>query len=485
MCNDPRMIANDAQGSAGIQVDSVRESASRAMNDPRLARLLSLLEGVPAFDRFAGVGELDSELRRVAAAHPDAVAVRRIGTSRLGDPILCATVGGGSRHGLVFAFPHPNEPVGGLTAIVLAELLARDDVLRDELDFTWHIVPCVDPDGTRLNEGWFGGPFTRTHYARHFYRPAPDEQVDWTFPFDYKDAYYDAALPETVALMRLIDEHRPALLAALHNSETGGVYYYISRAAPELYALLHAIPTQLGLQLDLGEAESAHTQRLAPAIFEALSAEVEYDARLAAGQEPEVICGATSTAYASRYGAFSIVPEVPYWTDPVADDTTETETSYADVLRAQSAQLAELHRTLETTYGRAAPELKLDTPFLRAGRAFTSAMGKVAEDSARRAEEPASDRPATAAEVHSCGDAVHMFRTRFGGILLRALDAEVRAGVAGPRVRAAHATLSGVFEAWCEEAESVTPAVPLPIRTLVATQLGAVLASALYLDGQS
>ena len=455
------------------------------MNDPRLARLLPLLEHVPEFDRFAGVHELDAELRRVAAAHPDTVAVRRIGTSRLGDAILCATVGSGSRHALVFAFPHPNEPVGGLTAIVLAELLGRDAALREELDFTWHIVPCVDPDGTRLNEGWFGGPFTRTHYARHFYRPAPDEQVDWTFPFEYKDAYHDAVLPETVALMRLIDEHRPALLAALHNSETGGVYYYISRPAPDLYPLLHAIPTRLGLQLDLGEAESAHTSRLAPAIFEALNAEVEYDAKLASGLQPDVTSGATSTAYAGRYGAFSVIPEVPYWTDPAADDTSETETTYAEVLRRQSAQLAELHRTLESTYGHAAPELKLDTPFLRAGRAFTSAMGKAGEDAARRAEEPASERLATAAEVHSCRDVVHMFRTRFGGILLRALDAEVRAGMAGPRVRAAQYTLSGVFEAWCEEAESATPAVALPIRSLVATQLGAVLASALYLDDQS
>jgi hypothetical protein len=454
------------------------------LSETRVEELLSLLDDVADFDRFAGVDELGAELRRVAEAYPDAVSLRRIGTSRLGDPILCATVGNGRRHALVFAFPHPNEPVGGLTSIVLAELLGRERELCRELDFTWHVVPCVDPDGTRLNEGWFAGPFTRTHYARHFYRPAPDEQVDWTFPFAYKDAYYDAALPETVALMRLIDEHRPALLGALHNSETGGVYYYVSRAVPELIPLLHAIPTRLGLQLDLGEAESANTPRLAPAIFETLSAEVEYDARVEAGQDTDVISGATSAAYAGRYGAFTIVPEVPYWTDPVADDTTETDRSYADVLRSQSAQLAELHTALASAYEQAAPALRLDTPFLRAGRAFTSAMGKIAEQSGRRAEEPASDRPATVAEAHSCQDIVYMFRTRFGSILVRAFDAELHAGVAGPRVRAAHASLSSIFETWCEEAESVTPATPLPIRSLVATQLGAVLATARVLGDQ-
>jgi hypothetical protein len=284
--------------------------------------------------------------------------------------------------------------------------------------------------------------------------------------------------------MRLIDEHRPALLAALHNSETGGVYYYVSRAAPELYPLLHAIPQRLGLQLDLGEAESPDAERFAPAVFQSLSAEAAYERRVAAGHDPDVTSGATSAAYAGRYGAFSIVPEVPYWSDPVADDTTVTDTFYADVLREQSRGLAEIHSILDRFYAEAAPSLKLDTPLVRAARGFIPAMGRLGEDAARRAEEPASDRQATAAEAHACREVVHMFRTRFGGILLRALDAEVHAGVAAPRVVAARAALSEVFDTWCEEAERITPPQPLPIRSLVATQLGAVLASALYASDQ-
>jgi Zinc carboxypeptidase len=446
--------------------------------------LLALLDGLPEYDRFPAVDELTAELERVAAAHPDVVSTGRVGTSRSGDAIPCARIGNGSRHALVFAFPHPNEPVGGLTSIALVDLLRRDASLRERLDLTWHVAPCADPDGARLNEGWFGGPFERTHYARHFYRPAPAEQVDWTFPFAYKRAYFDAALPETVALMRLIDEHRPALLAPLHNSETGGVYYYLSCEAPELYPLLHAVPAHFGLKLDRGEPESPHTPRYAPAIFGALSAEDAYDASVEAGREPESSSGSTSTAYAGRYGAFSIIPEVPFWTDPAADDTRETDTVYADVLRSQSAQLAELASTLERAHEEAAPALKLDTPLLRAGRAFAGAMSKVAEDAARRADEPASTRPATAAEVRSCAELVHVFRTRFAGILVRALGAEIDAGVAAPAVREAHARLSEAVEAWCAEAEAETPAEVLPIRSLVATQLGAVLGAALWLRDQ-
>jgi hypothetical protein len=243
------------------------------------------------------------------------------------------------------------------------------------------------------------------------------------------------------------------------------------------------VPAHVGLKLDLGEPESPHTPRYAPAIFGALSAEDAYDATVEAGHE-ESSSGSTSTAYAGRYGAFSIIPEVPFWTDPSADDTRETDTLYADVLRRQSAQLTELASTLEGAHEQAAPALKLDTPLLRAGRAFAGAMGRVAEDAARRAEEAASARPATAAEVRSCGELVHVFRTRFAGILARALDAEIRAGVAAPAVRAAHARLSEAFEAWCEEAKDATSSGMLPIRSLVATQLGAVLAAALWLRDQ-
>ena len=75
----------------------------------------------------------------------------------------------------------------------------------------------------RLNEGWLKGPFVRSHYGRHFYRPAGEEQVEWTFPFEYKKAYFDAVLPETLALMRQIDKRKPTLMCSLHNGELGGV----------------------------------------------------------------------------------------------------------------------------------------------------------------------------------------------------------------------------------------------------------------------
>ena len=79
-----------------------------------------------------------------------------------------------------------------------------------------------------------------------------------------------------------------------------------------------------------------------------------------------------------------------------------------------------------------------------------------------------------------------MFRTRFGGMLARALQVEVESGVAAPQVREAAAEMTAIFDGWCALAEQVTPPEALPIRSLVGVQLGAVLACALHLsDGRT
>jgi hypothetical protein len=67
-------------------------------------------------------------------------------------------------------------------------------------------------------------------------------------------------------------------------------------------------------------------------------------------------------------------------------------------------------------------------------------------------------------------------------MLVRALAAQVEAGLASPAVRAAHRTLAARFERWCAEADADTPPTMLPPRKLVATQFGAIIASARYLE---
>ena len=78
-----------------------------------------------------------------------------------------------------------------------------------------------------------------------------------------------------------------------------------------------------------------------------------------------------------------------------------------------------------------------------------------------------------------------MFRLRFGGMLRRALEAEVRAGTAGPIVRQLAVEADRLFEDWCRDAAAVDTFRPLPVATLVGVQYGAILATATTLDRRS
>ncbi|MFA9444614.1 M14 family zinc carboxypeptidase [Egicoccus sp. AB-alg6-2] len=452
------------------------------------AELLAEFELVADHTAFATVDELHARMRDLTDRHPDVASIARVGTSRLGEKLWCLTIGAADAEvstpaALVFAMPHPNEPIGALTALQLAQRLCEDARLRRSTGLVWHIVACIDPDGTRLNEGWFAGPFTRTHYGRNFYRPAGPEQVEWNFPFAYKDAFVDRVMPETLALMRLIDDTRPLLMCSLHNSELGGAYYYVSWDEPELFAQLQAIPQHLGIPLETGEPEASWSVPYADGIYPVLRREDTYDHAERLGLDPAADpSGATSTSYADRHGTYTLVCELPYWADDrsaVGDQPLGT--SYAAALRRQAADMRELIGVLSNTLETVEDDLSVESPFIRATRFFAAFLPGIPADAEQRAAEAASERSATAAEQRSLRDVVHSCRVRYAGMLLRALEGELAIGNHAPAIRAAVASLAPRHADWCELAEAATAERPIPIRDLVASQLGAILATAWHL----
>jgi hypothetical protein len=347
------------------------------------------------------------------------------------------------------------------------------------LDATWHIVPCIDPDGARLNEGWFANPTDRRHYARGFYRPAPDEQVEWTFPTSYRDAYFDQVMPETLALMRLLDDVKPALYTSLHNGEMGGVYYYLSRPDAGLTETLLALPAHLGLPLDRGEPESPSLEVYAPAVYGTGTIADSYDYLEGLGLDPSAqIGGSSSSEYAARYGTLALVAELPYWIHPEADDVSPSPQSYRTVLERTAAEMAATSAVLAGLLARAEPLLRLDTPFLRATRAFVPMLASIAEMDRTRAADPSAARPATVAEQFSCADIITCFRMRYGGMLVRALRAEVLTGTAPAELRRLAEEAQVVYDGWLAARGPADDAVSAPIASLVGIQFGAILAAA-------
>ncbi|GAA3987914.1 M14 family zinc carboxypeptidase [Allokutzneria multivorans] len=441
-------------------------------------RILRLVDEVPEIDRFLGVDDLLAGINAVAERHGDCASVRRIGTSRLGEALWSLTIEGGPKQAVVFAAVHPNEPVGGQTSLHLARTLAADASLRADLGHTWHIIPCIDPDGTRLNEGWFEPPLTMRRYGRNFYRPAGREQVEWSFPLAYKGVFFDAVIPETVALMRLFDETEPDFMCSLHNAEYGGVYYYVDSTTPELSRALSAIPEHLGLPLQTGENEEPYMREFSPGVYLGLSARQHIDYLESIGVDhSDFDAGESSMSYVRRYGTRYLISEVPYWTNEDSRDMTPLEVSYAVVLRERAKELTEADRVLSGLMSSVRNDLSVSSPYRRALDAFLPGLAKQSRIASAAADGSAAERLAVVAERFHSEELLQSVRMRLGGMLLSTVEGELAIGNGTPAIRAAHAELTGVFEHWADLAEAAVPATAIPIRKLVATQFGAILAS--------
>jgi murein tripeptide amidase MpaA len=137
-------------------------------------------------DRYLTVAEVSAAARRLVTRYPGAGRLRRVGTSRAGRPLEMLSVGHGPAHVLVVARPHPDEPVGAVTALALAERVARGDgrtPATDPARVTWDVVLCLDPDGAALSDGLkeaTAGPAPALErYFRTAFRPVAAEQPEW------------------------------------------------------------------------------------------------------------------------------------------------------------------------------------------------------------------------------------------------------------------------------------------------------------------
>ena len=443
------------------------------------------MSAIPEMDRFLTVDELNEDFDRIAREFPEVTRLERVGSSKLGDPIQMLSIGSGERDILLFACPHPNEPIGAMMVHHLARMLCDDATLRDSQGYTWNLITCVDPDGARLNEGWFSGPFTITTYARNFYRPAGHQQVEWTFPNFYKTNYFDRSLPESQMLMRVIDRLKPALMGSLHNAGFGGVYYYLSRDEPALYPAFYELPEWEELPLRLGEPEVPYAVQFAPAIFKMTSTAESYDYMEANGADMSNYShGGSSVEYADPYGTLTLVIEMAYYDDDRVNDQTVTDTNRRDAI------LAGLDIS-DASYALMGAHFEAVRDDLRTGSAFETAVGwfmkaiRESKDAQRHWAEtdPATDRPATVAELFSNNQEIRFYRLLTMGMLVRMLEGEVTVGNGTPKIRRHLKEATATFETWARDLEADLNMRVVPIRKLVAVQLGAVLAAAGHLAG--
>ncbi|WP_432981323.1 M14 family zinc carboxypeptidase [Dactylosporangium sp. CA-233914] len=432
---------------------------------------------------FPTVDDLHAFTQDLAAKYASLVHTRVIGTSRGGDEIHAVTVGDGPRHAVIVGNPHPNEPIGLVTIQHLLTRLCEDDALRAELGFTWHFVPCVDPDGTRLNEGWYGGPISRSHYARNFYRPPADEQVEWTFPVEWAGRTFGDPIPETRALMELIDETRPTLLVSLHNSEFNRGFYYVNGGDEEYWKGLSDLLVDAGISVELGLSDSPGSRQFAPGVYDLPPFGVLYDAIAQADPQAAAgLSGGSTGDYSAQYGASLLIAELPLWAVPDVDDDSPGSRSLRDLLHAAAAAYRTSAELFSGILSRLDGRLPETNPFYRAiskSRAAALLDGKAA------VADSADDRITTKSEEFTeLYGTPEMLKLRTGGMLLRLLDAADPDG-ADPDIQRERQDFAKIFDSWCADVEAHRPGRPIPIATLAAVQAGAILLAATRLrDGR-
>ncbi len=450
----------------------------------------ALLDAIPDYDRFLTVDEHNKASFDLARAHPDKVRVRQAGSSRNGDPIYALTVGSGRKNAFLFGCPHPNEPIGMMTLDALSRALVERPKLFEGLDYTWHIVKSIDNDGTKLNEGWFRDAGSIRSYAANFYRPPSYEQVEWTFPVDYKTLHFQEPLPETKILMELIDATRPSFMYSLHNSGFGGAYYYITRPLPGAYDAYRDIPAKLGIPLALGEPEAPYLETLAPAVYRLSPIAAEYDfIEKHLGKDPALVIksGSCSDEYAYRAcGTFTLVTELPYYFDPRVNDLSEssltrkeTRLAMADIAERAYGKIAAVHAVMDHELD------AFDSPFKSV---FEESL-RIMDDRVKADREWANTdetllRKATKAEEFDALVVSRFYHCLSIGMLVRLARAGLCTRPGSAILAAALEDAARLFDDSVTALEADLDYTPIPIGKLAGVQLLAGIATMRALEGE-
>ncbi|MGW6391662.1 M14 family zinc carboxypeptidase [Streptomyces sp. NPDC055103] len=405
-------------------------------------------------DRPPTLVELDQELGKIAAGQPAICTLREIGRSRADRPLLMLTVQGGPKHVLVLGAPHPNEPIGLTVVTTLARYLTEHSQAREEV--SWHLVGCADPDGVAANEHWWAKtwPPTLEDYHRGLYRPQARHQPEWTFP----TPSFKATLPETRALMRVIDDVRPALTVSLHGSDSGGVWAMASRAEPALPKIMGDLAARYGLRIEQTPSDCVEMPSFGTgAYLLAHPAATEPDRSHGGGDgrawEP---AGSSSAHYTARHGGLGLFLEVPMWdSDPIQLSPQEA----VDILEDARCVLGNLFTELAAASGE-------ETVFLASAkevRSITPLMIRQIQ------ETPQAGRDQ---------DLVLLVPARAAGMLLRHADQLLAAAPDHEQLQALRAKTEAVLIAWYHRAESALRPRPMPLSRTAGYQADMVLAMA-------
>lgn len=336
------------------------------MKHSALINVADALNGLPHFDTFCSVAKLHDLAERLGADPRFKVQVA--GKSRSGQDIHHLRFGSSEFKALFVAFPHCHEPIGGLTVYSLLTLLSENCPTLLSADVEWHIVPCIDPDGALLNEGWTQQSYDIRNHMRNFYLQPPCDQVDVSFPVQLGKLSFDRPSAEAAVLRSIIDAVRPDFFFSLHNSNAaGGNYFYSSQKlgkffSQQLFDLLSANDLPLLTQTPSNQ----YCEKFSPGIEQLPSLKSQYtffenhipDHYLAGG------FGASSQDYATEINpeALVFVAELSYGKHPFDISLADSGQTLRQLKRELDAENRALAKSLIESWDKAVDDLDSTSP---------------------------------------------------------------------------------------------------------------------------
>ncbi|WP_328638656.1 M14 family zinc carboxypeptidase [Streptomyces canus] len=298
---------------------------------------------------YPAVDELERRARTLARAAPGLLRLGQVGESRAGRPLWLLSAGHGDRHILSVAGAHANEPVGGASALRLATLFARRPGLLEPLGSTWHFLLCLDPDGAHLAHGWQPEEpepsLTECH--RYFYRPAFARQPE-SLPLPP-----GTPLPESAALVRLLDELRPVAQFTLHGIEFGGAFVMMTREVPGAADAFRDTAARLRVPVDRHPVDGPDWRLDPPGVL------VLPDGHGEGERDPSGFVAESTWFYPRRHGTLTTLIETPAWAVPSVNDVRPVTDPTREIARLGEVLLGrsqELAAVLGTRLDAAVPE---------------------------------------------------------------------------------------------------------------------------------
>jgi hypothetical protein len=291
---------------------------------------------------YPAVDDLERQARTLVAAAPEVLRLRSVGESRAGRPLWLLSAGRGDRQILTVAGAHANEPVGGASALRLARLFARRPEELERLGCTWHFLLCLDPDGAHLAHGWTPEEpepsLMECH--RYFYRPAFASQPEsLPAPGEGREP-----LPESRALVRLLDELRPVAQFTLHGIEVGGAFLMLTREVPGVARAFRETATRLRIPLDRHPVDGPDWQLDPPGVLLLPGDRSERE------RDPSGFVAESTWLYPRRYGTLTALIEAPAWCSPAVSDARPATAPDREIARV-SEMLAGQTRELTAVLG--------------------------------------------------------------------------------------------------------------------------------------